>query len=1054
MEEGKMETLGIVIVDELHMIGDDSRGFLLELLLTKLRYVIPDRLQIIGMSATLPNISTLATWLNAKLYITDYRPVPLFEFIKVGDMIFDSQFELVRKMNYPKDPRDPDMIVPLVWETIKDGNSVLIFCATREGCEKVTRNICLCLQLQVSEEIMLQRRAIVNELSRTPGGADPTLEISIMKGCAFHHSGLTMEEREIIEDAFRAGFINVLSATSTLASGVNLPARRVIFRTPMIGRSFLDTSSYKQMKGRAGRKGQDTVGESILLCTEREAQMVKSLVQSDLEPVISCLTADQKGMKRALLEIIVNGVASTMEEICLYVKSTLLFAQEKEFNEKVKATTISALKFLLDTEMIIPRELPDSQAKLTDDTNEISTLGNLPAALAFTRLGQATVCSALSPEESKIVFGELQRALKSFVLEDELHIVYQVTPTYMNHEPNWNNFLNIYMLLNETQRRIGDFIGVSVSYLNRAARGSTFGRTSEQDMIHKRFYAALMLNDLVHEVEFRVVMQKFEVNRGTIQSLQSLSSTFAGMVTIFCQKLGWSNLELLIHQFQDRVNFGVEKELVELARVPHVKGFRARILWKAGYRTIASLACASAEEIFEHLTKARPFKSVSEHDVSLLRRIEYRAAHSILHGAQELLILEQQELVRNAQSITKELERVKEKKVKKANSNRKNDGAFTKQSKSSSFSSKSSTSSIPKEVSSPNSIQTRQKGKLESTISPITGQEKEKKISVVKIVVVSSTAKKFTSFVKDWQNQPEFVFHIHSQSLTNFTIDGIFLHWFQETVYYINVNDPAISKICWKDITKVFQQKSRKICINTKQKIKSFIQHGIHIEHTILDPQIAAWCLDPEEKPRTLKQMLNHYLSKSMPPKSAEFSPLQPANLTAQSAAVIKAIASELPIISILMSQLSARLSADMLHHHFHNVEMCIPGLLAQIEYIGVGFEDSLADKAIHANTNLLLVLERHARELAGESFSLASPADVAKILFDNLKLAGDPGSRSTNKIALTKLVGVHPLPAVILEYRRVATLFANHVKPLVAARKESDLWGMMRIHCNYETNT
>lgn len=120
----------MVVVDELHMVGDSGRGYLLELLLTKICYIaqkqntagfvsitrvfrcsfltyvdvftsacrsVLEGIQIIGMSATLPNLSLLASWLGAELYQTDYRPVPLQEHLKVGCNIYDNDLSVVRQ---------------------------------------------------------------------------------------------------------------------------------------------------------------------------------------------------------------------------------------------------------------------------------------------------------------------------------------------------------------------------------------------------------------------------------------------------------------------------------------------------------------------------------------------------------------------------------------------------------------------------------------------------------------------------------------------------------------------------------------------------------------------------------------------------------------------------------------------------------------------------------------------------------------------------------------------------------------------------------------------
>lgn len=86
VEINQVARIKTVVIDELHLIGDESRGYILELLLTKLVYMKQDQpsipLQIIAMSATFPNLSQVATWLNAELYVTHFRPVRIREYIK------------------------------------------------------------------------------------------------------------------------------------------------------------------------------------------------------------------------------------------------------------------------------------------------------------------------------------------------------------------------------------------------------------------------------------------------------------------------------------------------------------------------------------------------------------------------------------------------------------------------------------------------------------------------------------------------------------------------------------------------------------------------------------------------------------------------------------------------------------------------------------------------------------------------------------------------------------------------------------------------------------
>uniref|UniRef100_A0A8C3JRQ8 DNA polymerase theta n=1 Tax=Calidris pygmaea TaxID=425635 RepID=A0A8C3JRQ8_9CHAR len=640
IEENKMDSLGVVVVDELHMLGDSHRGYLLELLLTKVRYVtekVAKRqakmtspgfggIQIVGMSATLPNLGLLASWLDAELYCTDFRPVPLKEWVKIGSNIYDSSMNLVREFQPKLQLKgDEDHVVSLCYETVCDGRSVLLFCPSKNWCEKladiIAREFYSLQQAESSAKtsalapVVVDKEGIeevLDQLKRSVSGLDSVLQRTLPWGVAFHHAGLTFDERDIIEGAFRQGLIRVLAATSTLSSGVNLPARRVIIRTPMFGGKLLDILTYKQMAGRAGRKGVDTEGESILVCKPSERSKGTALLQGSLKPVSSCLLRREgegiaSSMKRAILEIIVGGVASTPDDVQTYASCTLLAFSLKESKwgiekaqDKAQTGPIKAcVAWLLENEFI----------QVLESGNDVKAKVYHP-----THLGSATLSSSLSPTEAMEIFADLQRAMKSFVLENDLHIVYLVTPVYEEWTTiDWYQFFCLWEKLPASMKRVAELVGIEEGFLARSVKGKIIAKTEKQHRqmaIHKRFFTSLALLDLISEVPLKDMTKKYGCSRGQLQSLQQSAATYAGMVTVFCNRLGWHNMELLLSQFQSRLTFGVHRELCDLVRVSLLNAQRARTLFNAGFVTVADLAKASPDDVATALKNSVPFKSV------------------------------------------------------------------------------------------------------------------------------------------------------------------------------------------------------------------------------------------------------------------------------------------------------------------------------------------------------------------------------------------------------------------------------------------------------------
>lgn len=207
IEEKRIQTLGIVVVDEIHMIGDSSRGSILEVLMTK--FVWNRNIQIVAMSATITNIQHLSSWINGELYVTDFRPIPLKQYLCIEQCLISCEnFQEVRKIP------TKDQLSILCLETIRKEKSVLVFAPTREWCQNsailisrfFTQNWDENVDTSNSPKLASKRTDIIEELEKSDGHYSELSEL-ICNGVAFHHAGLSAREREIIEVIFSARFL-------------------------------------------------------------------------------------------------------------------------------------------------------------------------------------------------------------------------------------------------------------------------------------------------------------------------------------------------------------------------------------------------------------------------------------------------------------------------------------------------------------------------------------------------------------------------------------------------------------------------------------------------------------------------------------------------------------------------------------------------------------------------------------------------------------------------------------------------------------------------------
>ncbi|HZX34704.1 MAG TPA: DEAD/DEAH box helicase, partial [archaeon] len=218
--------IGLLVVDEIHVLGSD-RGPALEMLVTKLRFLNKE-MQILGLSATIPNAKELAEWLGAVLVESDFRPVKLKEGILLESSLFfgSSKQELIP---------EKDSVSTVALDTLEKGKQALIFTNTRKASESHAKKLAPIVSRRLSAE---EKKALEKASEKALNALEqPTTQCraiaSLIKdGVCFHNAGLLQKQREIIEELFRKNLLKFICSTPTLAAGINMPAFRVVITSP------------------------------------------------------------------------------------------------------------------------------------------------------------------------------------------------------------------------------------------------------------------------------------------------------------------------------------------------------------------------------------------------------------------------------------------------------------------------------------------------------------------------------------------------------------------------------------------------------------------------------------------------------------------------------------------------------------------------------------------------------------------------------------------------------------------------------------------------------
>ncbi len=359
--------IGLVVVDEIHLLTSPNRGPTLEVTISRLRDLL--EFQMLGLSATISNSDELAGWLDAELVESDYRPVELnhgiyegneVEFypegvemedpdesskeansdsFQTGKEVKEDSGEKIESETYFIEDTHGRGTLNLVDDTLEMDKQAIIFCSSRKGAEKssdrtgkITRDD---LSREEKKELEDYAERIENVLG-SPTSQCKRLAENVRKGAAFHHAGLMSQQRSLVEETFRKGLVRTVSATPTLAAGVNLPAFRVIIRDLKRytgrGMEYIPVLEYEQMTGRAGRPKYDDRGEAISVANSDKQEILERFIAGEPERIQSKLNAEPI-LRMHTLSLVASRFCTSMPDLKEFYKETFYAFQFRDLDE-------------------------------------------------------------------------------------------------------------------------------------------------------------------------------------------------------------------------------------------------------------------------------------------------------------------------------------------------------------------------------------------------------------------------------------------------------------------------------------------------------------------------------------------------------------------------------------------------------------------------------------------------------------------------------------------------------------------------------------------------
>ncbi len=543
--------LGVLVVDEIHLLNDPGRGPTLEMTITKLLRINP-RIQVIGLSATVANGREIAEWLKAEMVSSDWRPIQLKEGVICNRKLVFSDSEVALASKGAKDEA-----LALVRDTIDQKAQILIFENSRRNAEAMATK--LCGELPIGEPEQKELKGL-SELVLSTGESETCRRLAscVSRGVAFHHAGLLPEQRRLVEKGFRENKIKAIASTPTLAAGLNLPARRVLIKSYRryeygSGMVPIPVIEYRQMAGRAGRPGLDPYGESFLMAKSdsERLELMERYVNGMPEEIWSKL-ASESALRTHILSTIASGFASSTPELKEFISTTFYANQQDPWH--LDSTLERVLDFLAEKGMI----------ECAGDAVSPTRLGSLVSKLYIDPLSAVIMIENLKDKSDK-------------KRPSDLRLIHLITMT-----PNMD-----LLYVQTADHWIEEFIYEHEDDLNPE---------DNYDFLLREAKTSAMIMDWIGEVKEEQISDRYRIGPGDIRRAAETAEWLMHALSELSKHLNLGHA-FRAEQLSQRIHYGAGPDLLALLDLKGVGRVRARKLYLAGYTSLEKLKGASETEI-------------------------------------------------------------------------------------------------------------------------------------------------------------------------------------------------------------------------------------------------------------------------------------------------------------------------------------------------------------------------------------------------------------------------------------------------------------------------